>query len=193
MVYQQGLDEQETVENEGLEVNDHSKYSWLDDLLSFVLTFILMFVLWIVLSGKFEVLFLVLGVGASFLVALFSRDLLFPSPHISKQIVISLRFLKYVPWILYQVFLANIHLLYLVFHPKMSDLIDPRIITFQSTLKKELAIVTMANSITATPGTITISATIDGDFKVHAIDEFSAKDLPDEMQQRVSKTFGEVQ
>ncbi len=191
MVYQKGLDEQEIVESEYLEGNARSKFFWLNDLLSFVLTFILMFVLWIVLSGKFELLLLVLGAAASFLVALFSRDLLFPSPNVSKQIITTIRFFKYLPWILYQVFLANLHLLYLVFHPKMSDLIEPHIVTFQSILRKELAIVTMANSITVTPGTITVSVTIDGAFKVHAIDKISAKDLPDEMQHRVSQVFGE--
>jgi multicomponent Na+:H+ antiporter subunit E len=191
MRYQEEVEAQETIASTVCEGSEKSAHRWVNEVISFVLTFVLMFVLWLVLSGKFEPLLLILGAGASCLVALFSRDLLFPSPHLSEQIAISFRFVKYIPWILYQVFLANIHLLYLVFHPRMYDLIEPHIFAFQSNLKKELSIVTMANSITVTPGTITVSATIDGAFKVHAIDKSSAEALPDEMQRRVSEAFGE--
>jgi multicomponent Na+:H+ antiporter subunit E len=52
--------------------------------------------------------------------------------------------------------------------------------------------VTFANSITLTPGTITIDVSIDGDFKVHAIDKASADPLPGEMEANIAKAFGEV-
>jgi multicomponent Na+:H+ antiporter subunit E len=73
----------------------------------------------------------------------------------------------------------------------MMDLIDPQIIRFQSKLKKDLSLVAFANSITLTPGTITVSVAVDGDFKVHAIDTVSAEALPGEMEERVAKAFGE--
>lgn len=103
-----------------------------------------------------------------------------------------MRFARYIPWILYQIFLANLHLLYLTFHPRMMDLIDPKIIKFRSKLKSDLALVTFANSITLTPGTITVSVSINGDFSVHAIDKASGEPLPGEMEARIAKTFGEV-
>ena len=81
--------------------------------------------------------------------------------------------------------------MYLVFHPRMMELIDPRIIKFRSKLGSDLALVTFANSITLTPGTITVDVSIDGDFKVHAIDKASGDPLPGEMEARVSKAFGE--
>jgi multicomponent Na+:H+ antiporter subunit E len=88
---------------------------------------------------------------------------------------------------------ANIHVTYLVFHPRMMDLIDPRIIKFRSKkLKSDMALVTFANSITLTPGTITVDVSLDGDFKVHAIDKASGDPLPGEMEARIAKTFGEV-
>ncbi len=86
---------------------------------------------------------------------------------------------------------ANLHVLYLAFHPRMMELIDPRIIKFQSKLKSNLALVTFANSITLTPGTITVDISVDGDFKVHAIDKASGDPLPGEMERRIAKAFGE--
>lgn len=102
-----------------------------------------------------------------------------------------LRFLRYLPWLFYQILLANLHMLYLVFHPRMRHLIDPRIIEFKSRLNKELALVTFANSITLTPGTITVYVSIDGNFKVHAIDRKSAQALPGRMQVKVGRAFAE--
>lgn len=102
-----------------------------------------------------------------------------------------LRFIRYTPWLIYQVFLANFHLLYLIFHPRMHDLIEPKIFNFQSKLRSDISLVTLANSITLTPGTITVYVSSDGEFSVHAIDEISRQGLPGEMEARVARVFGE--
>jgi multicomponent Na+:H+ antiporter subunit E len=157
----------------------------------FLITFAALFVLWILLSGKFDYLHLGLGLISCGVVALISKDLLFPEGQTSGLFQTSWRFLKYIPWLIYQIWVANLHVLYLTFHPGMLDLIDPHIMRFQSKLTKDLALVTFANSITLTPGTITVSVSVDGDFKVHAIDRMSAESLPGEMEERVAKVFGE--
>jgi multicomponent Na+:H+ antiporter subunit E len=157
----------------------------------FLATFCALFGLWILLSGKFDALHLVLGLLSCALVAYLSSDLLFPEGKPETFFLFVWRFLKYVPWLLYQIWLANLHVLYLTFHPKMIELIDPQIIRFQSKLTKDLSLVTFANSITLTPGTITVSVSVDGDFKVHAIDAVSAEALPGEMEERVARAFGE--
>ncbi|MBC8177460.1 MAG: Na+/H+ antiporter subunit E [Deltaproteobacteria bacterium] len=153
----------------------------------------MMFALWIILSGKFDVFHLSLGVISSAIVAFFSADLLFGNQGIK---VINLpaswiRFIRYVPWLLYQIFTANLYVLYLTFHPRMMELIDPRIIKFRSRLKGDLSRVTFANSITLTPGTITVYVTLDGVFSVHAIDKKSREGLPGEMEKRIARAFGE--
>jgi len=159
----------------------------------FVLTFLIMLVLWILLSGKFDVFHLSLGVISCALVSYFSSDLLFPNPDLSlgKLIRTWLRFVSYIPWLMYQIFLANLHLLYLAFHPRMMDLIDPQIIKFKTRLSSDLSRLTFANSITLTPGTISIYASSAGYFRVHAIDAKSAEGLPGEMEKRIAKVFGE--
>jgi multicomponent Na+:H+ antiporter subunit E len=163
---------------------------FLKSFLSFLFTFVLMFLTWIVLSGKFEPLLLWLGVISSFLVAYYFYDLLFPTLE-AGYVKIFIRFIKYCPWLIWEIIKANFHLLYLTFHPRMIDLIDPHIITFKTNLKSDVAIATLANSITLTPGTITVTADSDGVFKVHAIDRKSAEALPGTMLEKVAKIFGE--
>ncbi len=99
--------------------------------------------------------------------------------------------IAYIPWLLYQVFLANLHVMYLVFHPRMMELINPQIIEFDSELKSDYARTTFANSITLTPGTITVNVTVLGRFSVHCIDDKSAKSLPGKMEEKIRKVFRE--
>jgi len=149
-----------------------------------------MFLSWIVLSGKFEPLLLWLGGISSFLVAYYFYDLLFPAME-SAYIKVFFKFIKYMPWLIWEIVKANFHLLYIAFHPRMKDLIDPHIITFKTNLKSDIAITTLANSITLTPGTITVTADSDGVFRVHAIDRESAEALPGTMLKKVAQVFGE--
>ena len=80
--------------------------------------------------------------------------------------------------------------MYLVLHPRMTKLIDPGIIRFKSKLNDEMSLFIFANSITLTPGTITVHVTVNGDYAVHAIDRKSGEPLPGEMEQRISKIMG---
>lgn len=159
--------------------------------LTFLLTFILMFVSWILLSGMFDLFHLGLGVVSCALVAFFSSDLLFQSVDFRQMRTQWPRFVLYIPWLLIEVFRANIHVMKLVFHPRMMDVIDPGIIRFRSKLKGNIALVTFANSITLTPGTITVYMTDYGDFKVHVIDRASGASLPGDMENRIAKVFKE--
>lgn len=168
----------------------NTKFASLKSFFSFLITFIFMFLSWIVLSGKFDPLLLWLGGLSSFFVAYYFYDLLFPAMD-KGYISIFFRFIRYTPWLMWEIIKANFHLVYLAFHPRMKDLIDPHIITFKTNLKSDIAITALANSITLTPGTITITADSDGVFKVHAIDRESAESLPGEMLKKVAKVFGE--
>ncbi len=158
----------------------------------FFLTFIIMAGVWVLLSGKFDGFHLSLGVISCAIVAYLSSDLLFPSSKPEGLVRRWAGFIQYVPWLLVEIVKATLHVTYLVFHPRMMELIDPRIIKFPSRLRGDLALVTFANSITLTPGTITVYVSIDGDFKVHAIDKASGDPLPGEMEARIAKAFGEV-
>jgi multicomponent Na+:H+ antiporter subunit E len=156
----------------------------------FVLTFIISFFTWIILSGRFDLFHIMLGVVSCLTIAFFSCDILFPEVIVKRLPGQWYRFIKYLPWILYQVFLANIHIMRLVFHPRMMELIDPQIITFKSRLKDQMSLFIFANSITLTPGTITVYVSIYGDFTVHTIDKHSGSSLPGQMEENVANIIG---
>lgn len=155
-------------------------------------TFLILFSLWLILSGKFDLFHLSLGLISCGLVTYISADLLFPEGLPKRGFRIWMGFLAYLPWLIYQITLANLYVLYLTFHPKMLDILDPRIFKFKSCLKGNLALVTFANSITLTPGTITVTVSKDGDFRVHAIDRKSMEGVPGEMETRIARAFDEL-
>ena len=157
-----------------------------------ILTFLVCMATWLVLSGKFDAFHLALGVASSVIVSLASGDMLFSAQTPPKRLPGQwLRFIFYVPWLLYQIFRANLHMMRLVFHPRMMDLINPQVIEFNSRLHSNMARFVYANSITLTPGTITVYVSRYGDFTVHAIDDTSAQALPGHMETMVAKIFGE--
>lgn len=158
---------------------------------SFIIAFVILFGIWFLLSARFDLFHICLGVVSCALVALFSADLLLPSPDLKQMPIHWYRFIKYIPWLLYQVLVANIHVMYLVFHPRMMDLIDPRIMEFDSRLKSDMSRVTLANSITLTPGTITVHISIYGHITFHVIDIESGKTLPWIMEERIADVFDE--
>ena len=158
---------------------------------SFILTFLIMGLFWVVFSGKFDLFHIALGIASCLIVSTLSADLLFPEKIKPGLILCWLRFAGYIPWLMYQIFRANLHVLYLTFHPRMMALIDPKIIEFNTKLKNDVSRTTFANSITLTPGTITVSVSVLGKIAVHCIDEKSGRDLPGEMESRIAKVFEE--
>jgi len=157
----------------------------------FFLTFLVMFAMWLVFSGRFDTFHLILGVFSSLIVAFLSGDLLFPAALDRALPLQWLRFIGYIPWLLLQILKANVHVMYLVFHPRMRELIDPQIIEFDSKLSSDVAHTTFAHSITLTPGTITLNVTGIGKFSVHCIDAESGKPLPGKMEAKIAQVFME--
>ncbi len=143
-------------------------------MLSFLLTSIIMFIFWFSLSGQTAPMFLILGVVSSLLVAYWSHDLLIgkmvKGPDLRRIILL----IKYFLWLAWEIVLANLHLIYLVLHPKMP--IEPSIVRFKHDLKTDMGIALFANSITLTPGTITIDANRH-EYIVHAVSMKTAQDL----------------
>ena len=148
--------------------------------------FCILFTFWLVFSGHYDALHLSLGLVCTALVAVFSYDLLLPDVTVPKKLLSTWRFLHYLPWLLSRIVLANLHVVYLVFHPGE---IRPRLIRFKTSLTGDLSRVTLGNSITLTPGTLTLD--IDAaEFVVHALSDKAAADLATgEMERRVAHVF----
>ncbi|MDJ0764757.1 MAG: Na+/H+ antiporter subunit E [Myxococcota bacterium] len=154
-----------------------------------LVVFGILFAFWLLFSGKFDVFHLSLGILCCALVAFVSHDLLIRDMAPHNRLKKGFRFVGYVPWLIYQVLLANFHVAYLVLKPSA---IHPRIVRYTSTLKSDFSIVTFANSITLTPGTITMDI-IDGEYYVHALSKKVADDLESgDMERRVADVFLET-
>jgi multicomponent Na+:H+ antiporter subunit E len=157
----------------------------------FLTTFLVLYGFWIILSGRFDLFHLSLGIISCALVSFLSRDLLFSRKVGRNHLSQLLRFLRYLPWLFYQIVLANLYVAYLALHPKSTQKIDPHVIRFKTTLKADMAVTTFANSITLTPGTITLLVQ-EGFFYVHAISKKVADDLlTGEMEDRVAQIYQE--
>lgn len=157
--------------------------------------FAVLFGLWLLLSNHYELKYVVVGALMAGLVTYFTHDLLFSSHNPAREDSLLLtipqlyRFLLYLPVLSLKIALANIQVAYLVLHPRMP--INPAILRFQTNLRRSAAQVILANSITLTPGTITIDLR-EGQYTVHALVPLSAYELiTGQMQNRVGAIFGE--
>lgn len=142
------------------------------------------------MSGLFDIWHLGLGLVACALVAYLSSDLLFKKLRSGTRLRETAAFIAYLPWLFYQIYLANIYVVKVALGPNLAAKISPHIVKFKTRLKSEMAITTFANSITLTPGTITVHIE-GGYFYVHALDITLDESLPGEMEQRIAKIYGE--
>jgi multicomponent Na+:H+ antiporter subunit E len=157
---------------------------------NFVITFFILIAFWILLSGRFDAFHLTLGIICSVLVSYVSHELLFFNVRLGDFRIRARRFFQAAPWFLGQIFSANLHVAYLALSPKMP--IDPQIIRFQTKLESDISWVALANSITLTPGTITVDIR-EGEFFVHALDKKVAYDLnTGEMEDRIAHVLMEA-
>ena len=157
---------------------------------NFVGTSVVLFAFWILLSGQFDAFHLTLGAICCLVAGYLFHDLLFANVRAGDMRVTAWRFIVYIPWLIQQIVLSNFHVASLVLRGKMP--IDPQIVTFKTKLETDISSVTLANSITLTPGTITMDIK-DGVFYVHALDQKVVEDLnAGEMEDRVAHIFMEA-
>ena len=99
------------------------------------------------------------------------------------------RLAVYLPWLAWQILVSNLKVAVLVLSPRPK--LDPVIVRFTTRLAKEVSRVSMANSITLTPGTVTLGMEGD-DVTVHALaPDMAEMLLLGQLQRRVATLFGE--
>ncbi len=154
------------------------------------LIFLLLMVLWVIFSGQFDAFHLGLGVLSAGFVTWISSDCWFEDRQrgLGARLTEAWAMAGYTLWLSWQVVVANFHVLYLSLHPRSLELLKPRVVLFKTTLKSDFAKYVFANSITLTPGTVTIMI-MDDQFLVHAISRKTAEALPGEMEARVAAAF----
>lgn len=132
--------------------------------------------LWLLLSGFFDnTLLLSLGVFSCALVTwvAWRVEMIDPEeqpPHLR----FNPQILLYWPWLLKQVVLSNIDVTRRILDPKLP--ISPTLIELKPSQHSDLGRVIYANSITLTPGTVTVALSGDS-LTVHALTRSGAEDL----------------
>jgi multicomponent Na+:H+ antiporter subunit E len=168
---------------------------WRKNAVGLALQFLALFAFWLVLSGHFKAEFIVLGALSAGLVTFLTHDLVsFVFERDQKEKTNPLLtlsriglFLLYLPWLFSRIVLANIQVALIVLNPRMP--VEPALLQFRTRLRNTYAQVIVANSITLTPGTITVSLK-DGQYIVHALVPSSAGEiLQAKMQNKVGAFF----
>jgi len=96
--------------------------------------------------------------------------------------------LLYLPWLLWQIVSSAAYVTRLILAPR--ERVDPRLVYFRCKLPNEVADVVLGNSITLTPGTLTLDID-DDEFVIHALDQGVADGvLSGTMQRRVAEMWG---
>ncbi|MGE4620452.1 MAG: Na+/H+ antiporter subunit E [Planctomycetota bacterium] len=154
-----------------------------------ILLFLTLLSFWLLLSGQFESSLLVgSGIVASALTVWVCHRLqLLGSQY---QPIESLPgFLLYLPWLLIQIVKSSVQVTAKSWSPRPA--ISPRLVEVPTRLKHPLAKTLLANSITLTPGTVTVD--VQQQFLlVHALEDNSAKGvLEGSMEQRIAKMVPE--
>ena len=147
---------------------------------SLVLT---LFVTWLLLSGVYEPLYAGLGLVSCVLVVAIGIRMEVVD-HESHPVQLTRRVPGYLLWLAKEIVVANIDVSKRILKWRLD--IQPRVIRVKSSQRDELGVVIYANSITLTPGTVTMDIDDDG-IVVHALSAASADDLlSGEMDRRVT-------
>jgi multicomponent Na+:H+ antiporter subunit E len=157
-----------------------------------IIIFLGLFCVWFVLSGMAKWPQVIMGLISCGFVTWISGDLILVDKGKSggQMLGQAWRFLCYLPWILKEIVAANLHVLRLALSPSGLCDVNPRIVRYKTFLKSDIARFMFANSITLTPGTITMI--MDGEFLfIHAISEQTEKGLYGDMERRIAAVYGE--
>lgn len=91
-------------------------------------------------------------------------------------LVTGARLVVYIPYLFWEIAKANVQIVYIILHPSLP--IDPSMERFRPAVPVGLPVTSLANSITLTPGTVTVEAR-KGEFYVHALTESARESLYD--------------
>ena len=150
--------------------------------------FILLFLSWLLLSGIYTGLLLALGVLSCLLVVAVCRRMKIVDPE-GHPIHLIPGLLRYMPWFLWAIVKSNLDVVRRIVHPRLP--LSPRLIRVEASQKTHLGQVIYANSITLTPGTVSVE-TDEGVIDVHALTIESAEDVRSgDMDRRVTDMEGE--
>ena len=146
-----------------------------------------LFAFWLLLSGYFTPFLISAGAAAALAIAWLARRMEVVDRE-GHPIELTLSALGYWPWLAKEIVKSGWQVTRIILDPKLP--ISPTLVRFKPTQRTVVGLVTHANSITLTPGTITVEAER-GEFLVHALTRSGADGVVDsEMDRRVTRFEG---
>lgn len=150
----------------------------------------LFFLVWIVFNGRLTLEIALFGAAVAG--ALFAFICKFMDYSLQKELCVYKKmpaFTQYLYYLIKEIITANIVVSRMILTRR--EQMEPVIVHVHTDLKTEAARVILANSITLTPGTITVSMT-DNDLLVHCLDKSLSEGMDDSVFVRLLKKMEEV-
>lgn len=154
-----------------------------------IVVFILSLLVWIALTSIVSFQEIFVGVILSFIISLIAGHFFITtekSKNFFKRLFYAvIYFFKFI----WEMIKANVNVAYIVIHPLL--LIKPGIVKIKSKLSKDLALTVLTNSITLTPGTLTVDINpVSKEIYIHCI-EVRSKDV-DENTRSIGGKFEKI-
>jgi multicomponent Na+:H+ antiporter subunit E len=141
--------------------------------------------LWWLLSDRYTLVSLLMAVGSAALVAWLNVE----RQALTDVLPATARLVPYTAWLLKEIVVANIQVARVILDPRLP--IDPVLLRLPTPLASDVALTTLGNSITLTPGTITLEAE-GSTLVVHALTRQAADGLAEgAMVRRVAHVWRE--
>ncbi|MBI4194325.1 MAG: Na+/H+ antiporter subunit E [Betaproteobacteria bacterium] len=148
---------------------------------------LVLFVFWLLLSGNFTAFLIAAGAGSAIGVVLLARRMEVVD-HEGHPIHLSWRLVTYWPWLFKEIAKSAWGVTKIILNPRLP--ISPTLVRVPTSQKSTVGVVTYANCITLTPGTISVEVK-EGEILVHALTRESADGLLEgEMDRRVTRFEG---
>lgn len=139
------------------------------NLFKFALLFLVLLLFWVILASRIDSSTVFIGIIISITLVFYNRNAIFDA---NKKISLSPKhfftFLHYLLRLFVDILKANIDVALIVLNPKLP--INPSVITIRTSLKSDALKVLFSNSITLTPGTLTL-VNDDNKIVVHCLTE----------------------
>ncbi|MBL03693.1 MAG: hypothetical protein CL486_09330 [Acidobacteria bacterium] len=152
----------------------------------------ILFAFWLILSGRFDIGHVTTGLFCACLITFLTTGWLRqPSASLGARPSVDgvswVSFFLYLPWLGAQIVLANLHVARVVLSPNLP--VNPSLVRTPVNESNTYARLVLANSITLTPGTVSLDLT-EKEIVVHALTSTTAASVQTgEMHRRVERIF----
>ena len=138
---------------------------------------LLFFLVWVIFNGRLTLEIALFGVAVAGAVFAFVCKFMDYSVQAELQLLKKLpKILKYISVLVIEIVKANFAVIRMILSEK--EEIEPALVSFQSDMKTPVGRAFLANAITLTPGTITVSLE-ESEYMVHCLDESLAEGMDD--------------